>query len=114
MATEFFLFLLKPRRGDRRFSAAPTGAHTGKENKVRGLSFTNGSRRGLFSAVPSALKASATKNGRACGKGKSVGFPGDRESTGSGRNDAKERAMRVSVLRTPNYDGKSPAAAKPE
>ena len=58
MATEFFLFLLKPRRGDRRFSAAPTGAHTGKENKVRGLSFTNGSRRGLFSAVPSALKTS--------------------------------------------------------
>jgi hypothetical protein len=35
------------------------------------------------------------------GKGIKVGFPEKRESTGIGRNDAKERAMRVSVLRAP-------------
>ena len=30
-----------------------------------------------------------------------LGFPGERESTGIGHNDAKERAMRVSVFPPP-------------
>jgi hypothetical protein len=53
----FFCFCWSPGKGDRRVSVAPTGAHTDKEKRTRGLSFTHGSRRGLLSIVPSALEA---------------------------------------------------------